>query len=81
MINTVMLSAMAFVQNTIGYAINKLKEERGQDILEYAVLVGAIALVAGGVLFVFLDDGIWDRFTEKISDCLAFNTEGNCNLD
>lgn len=75
-----MLSAMALVTNTVGYAIAKIKEERGQDLVEYAVLVGAIALVAGGILFVFFDDGIWTDFGDKIAACIAFDGD-ECNPD
>lgn len=80
MINTVMLSVMAFVQNSIVFTVRKLRDERGQDILEYAVLAGAIALVAGGALFFFIDDGVWDTFTEKIGGCLTFDADV-CDID
>jgi hypothetical protein len=74
-INTIMLSAMAFVQNTIGYTISKLREERGQDIMEYVVLIGAVAIVAAGALLVLDQDGIWEEFTGRISDCLTFDMD------
>ena len=72
MINTIMLSIHAWVNNTIGYAINKVKEERGQDILEYAVLAGAIALVAGFVLW-GATDGWFETFASKIEKCVTFD--------
>lgn len=75
MINTVMLSAMAFVQNSIVFTIRKLREERGQDILEYAVLVGAIALVAAAALFVLFDENLWGEFTTRVEACLTFDME------
>ena len=71
--SNIMLSAMAWVTNTVGYAFAKIKEERGQDLLEYAVLVGAIALVAGGALFFILDDsGAFEDFAEMIGNCVSF---------
>lgn len=75
MINTVMLSVMAFVQNSIVFTVRKLREERGQDILEYAVLVGAIALVAAAALFVLFDENLWGDFTDRVEACLTFDME------
>lgn len=75
MVSNIMLSVMALVTNTVGYAIAKIKEERGQDILEYAVIVGAIALGAAAVLlFAPLD---FSTFANKIQACISFD-ETNC---
>jgi Flp pilus assembly pilin Flp len=77
MVSNIMLSVMALVSNTVGYAIAKIKEERGQDLLEYAVLAGAIAIVAGGALFAAGID--FTNFTDKIVDCINFNADDLCN--
>jgi len=58
--------------------IEMFKEERGQDILEYAVLAGGIALVLGFVLFAaggnFLFDGM-QTFADEIQACVTFSTD------
>lgn len=75
MINTVMLTAMTWVTSTVGSFIARIKEERGQDILEYAILAGAIALGAG-VLLLFFDATFWDTFGTKLESCLTFDGAG-----
>ncbi|MBI5288795.1 MAG: hypothetical protein HY873_07470 [Chloroflexi bacterium] len=74
MINTVMLTAMTWVTSTVGSFIARIKEERGQDILEYAVLAGAIAIGAG-VLLTFFGPDFWDTFGTVIEGCLTFNAD------
>jgi hypothetical protein len=58
--------------------IESFKEERGQDILEYAVLAGGIALVLGFVLFAaggnFLFEG-FTTFAEEVEACITFSTD------
>lgn len=70
MINTIVLSVFARASNIIA----RLKEERGQDILEYAVLIGAVALVAAGALLFFDTGETWDPFKDRVQACLAFDT-------
>ncbi len=76
MINTVMLSAMTWVTSTVGSLVARIKEERGQDIMEYAVLAGAIALVAGFVLIGGTVAGIdiagaVEDFGVEVTECIG----------
>lgn len=49
------------LMNFMNYVSLKLKEEKGQGMVEYALLVGLIAVVVIGVL-VFLGDEIVLKF-------------------
>jgi Flp pilus assembly pilin Flp len=54
----------------------RLSEERGQDLIEYAMLGGLIALaIAASVLF--LQDAIADM-ADGISACVDFNSSTAC---
>lgn len=74
MVNDIMLSAMAWATSLRTIAVQRLKEERGQDLLEYAVLAGAITVAAAAVLFAggagWLNFG---TFTSKIQNCISFS--------
>ncbi len=78
--SNIMLSAMAWVTNTVGYAIAKIKEERGQDLLEYAILIGAIALVAGGALYFFIGEDVFEEFATTITGCIEFDDDA-CQIN
>lgn len=53
--------------------------ERGQDILEYAVMTGAIALVAAAALYAAFGGGdVYETFVEKFQACLSFDGDA-CN--
>jgi Flp pilus assembly pilin Flp len=69
-INNIILKGIAFVSNTIA----SFKEEHGQDLIEYAVLAGALGLVAA-VAFVALPvkDTV-DTFVKDVGNCLAMNS-------
>ena len=73
MVNNIVLSAVAWASSLRSTIAERLKEETGQDLLEYAVLAGAIAIVAGGVLFTAGAAGLgFDDFRNKIADCMKF---------
>jgi Flp pilus assembly pilin Flp len=61
-VNNVILKGIAFVSN----ARASFKEERGQDLLEYAVLAGAIAVVAFGSFAFFNWTTYFDAFASKV---------------
>jgi|CXWL01.1.fsa_nt_gi hypothetical protein len=78
MVSNIMLSVMALVTNTVGYAIAKFKEERGQDLLEYAVLAGGIAIAAGAVILL-IDPQVFQDFADQIEGCVGFDPD-ECGL-
>lgn len=74
MVSNIILSVYAWA----AARIEMFKEERGQDILEYAVLAGGIALVLGFVLFAAggneLLDG-FETFVLEVENCITFSTD------
>ena len=70
MINTVLLRAMGAVANLKA----RLSEERGQDLIEYVVLGGLIALVAAGALIVLSTSGAFESMTNTITNCVKFQS-------
>ena len=51
------------------------RDDRGQGIMEYAILLGGIALVAG-VALIALDFGSVGGFVDTIQNCIDFDTAG-----
>jgi hypothetical protein len=70
--NNIILSVMAWTTNTVGYFVAKLKEERGQDILEYAILAGGIAILLGAAVFL-IDPGVFTNFASEVQACIGFD--------
>ncbi|MEX2225224.1 MAG: hypothetical protein WEB52_02095 [Dehalococcoidia bacterium] len=76
MVNEFMLSACTWAQALKTAAIAAVTPEDGQDIMEYAVLAGGIALVLGFVLFVVGDNFLlaaFETFAEEIEACVTFD--------
>ena len=77
MVSNMILSAAAWASSLRNSLVERLREESGQDLLEYAVLTGAIALVAAAAL---LGTG-WLSFTDfkaSIQNCVSFGASGPC---
>lgn len=76
MINTALLRAMTAVASLKA----RLAEERGQDLLEYALLGGLLATLiigAGAVLVIWANNPLNAMF-DGIQGCIDFNA-GGCN--
>jgi Flp pilus assembly pilin Flp len=73
------LSIRAFVAMTSFVASFKerLAEERGQDLIEYAMLGGLLAVAIAAVLLTPLKTALTDMAT-GIGDCIDFDNTG-CN--
>ena len=71
MIHEMMLRASVLISKALG---RLRSDERGQGITEYAILLGAIALVAGAA-FLSFDFG-FNELKQDIKDCITFNA--NC---
>jgi Flp pilus assembly pilin Flp len=64
------------IHSFLSGAFRNLKDEHGQDLVEYAVLVGFIGIAAGLALLAFMP-GPLATFKNEIGDCLQFkNTCG-----
>ncbi len=69
--SNIILSGMVRVQNFIA----ALKKERGQDLIEYAVLAGAIGIALFAVLIATPGLGTaFGEFKTAIANCVSFNT-------
>ena len=55
----------------------RLKSERGQDVVEYAMLGGLIALAIIAVGVAFFSGAIEDMFT-GIGNCIDFDSTTGC---
>ena len=71
LINNAMLRAVM----AVGELRARMAEERGQDLLEYALLGGLIAVALGAGAFL-LNQAVADMFT-GIAACIDFS--GNCS--
>jgi Flp pilus assembly pilin Flp len=72
---------MAWASSLRSTAIESMKNEDGQDLTEYAVLIGVIGIVAlVALLAVGLPDA-FDRFANRIAACVSFDEIGDvtCN--
>ena len=72
MVNNIILSGMAWAATIRESIIQRHREQRGQDMMEYAVLVGAIAVVAGAAFYLAGFD--FKPFTDKVQACISFNS-------
>jgi pilus assembly protein Flp/PilA len=57
------------LMNLMNYVSSKVKNEEGQGMVEYALLIGLIAILLIGAIVIF-KDALVDKFTE-ISDALS----------
>ncbi len=74
MVNDIMLSAMAWASSLRTIAVQRLRDERGQDLLEYAVLGGGIALALGALFLVGNPlKGPIDSFFVKMGQCISLD--------
>ena len=74
MVNSIILSGVAWASSLKDAIVSQLKEERGQDLIEYAVLAGAIGMAAA-IAFIagpnFQD--IAARFADKVGGCITLD--------
>ena len=68
MVNEIILQLAVRFATLVGRA----DDERGQDLVEYAVLVGAIGIVAFGVL-ITLGAPAFQTMHDKIASCVSFS--------
>ena len=68
-INTALVRVMAAVSGLRA----RLSEERGQDLLEYALLGGLIAAAITGAIVVTTMTGALDSMASGIGNCIDFD--------
>ena len=77
-----MLSLYVTAQSYIGVAVENLRarfaEERGQDLLEYALLGGLLAAAITAAAVVVLMTGAVSGMATGISECIDFNNATSC---
>lgn len=70
--NETLLRAMSAVSSLRA----RLSEERGQDLIEYAMISGLVALLIAGLTFVVLGDAVGDLM-DNIAACIT-GDDANC---
>ncbi len=76
MVNSIVLSALSWASSLKNSVATRLREEVGQDLIEYAVLVGFIA-AAGAAAFFFADLGPkLQEFADRVGACVSLNSDG-----
>ena len=73
-INTALMRAMAAVANLRA----RLADERGQDLLEYALLGGLIAAAITAAAVAGIMTGAIDAMATGIGDCIDFDSSTPC---
>ena len=76
MINTALMRTVM----AAGKLRRRLTEERGQDLLEYAMLSGFLAaglVILGGILLTGADGGAFGSMANGIKNCIDFGS--SCN--
>lgn len=61
----------------VSYIVARLRTERGQDLIEYALLGGLIA--AGLVAVIAIFGGAIDSMASGIQDCIDFTASTVCD--
>lgn len=69
--NSIILSAMAWASSLKDAVAQRISEERGQDLVEYAVLAGFIGIALAA--FLILNPFGFDSFRNKVNDCITFD--------
>jgi Flp pilus assembly pilin Flp len=72
-VTNMMLEAAAWVTALTDSITQRLKDERGQDLLEYAVLGGAVALVAAVAIVASPIRSDLQSFVTKVGNCISLS--------
>jgi Flp pilus assembly pilin Flp len=55
-----------------------VRSERGQDLIEYAMIGGVVATIIAGGAFIVIS-GALDSFANGIADCIDFDSSTACS--
>jgi Flp pilus assembly pilin Flp len=72
-VSNIVLSTYTWAVNLRDSVFNALKPEDGQDLVEYAILVGGIAAVAGFALFATPLGDVFAGFRDAITACIQWD--------
>ena len=73
MVNNMVLAGMAWVASIKNAIAERLTDENGQDVIEYAVLVGAIGIALFAALLLVPLPAAFGTFGNKIANCVKFD--------
>jgi Flp pilus assembly pilin Flp len=75
-----MIKAYVWAQSLRTNGIEALKNESGQDLIEYAVLAGGIGIIAAVAFFAGPLDmaGAMDNFAASIKNCVNLSSTYSC---
>lgn len=71
---------MQFIAYAISSLLVRIRGERGQDLLEYALLGGLIAAALLAAIGLGLMTGAASSMVQNISDCIDFEAGTPCNI-
>lgn len=66
------LSLRDTAAGALGRTLEAMKPEDGQDLVEYAIIIGGVAALAGAAYFALPGD-LFTGFTTVITGCIQFS--------
>ncbi|MDP9237338.1 MAG: hypothetical protein M3P30_08075 [Chloroflexota bacterium] len=78
MVNNIVLSGMAWVSSMKSSMASRISEERGQDLIEYAVLAGAIGIAAFVAIGAVGFPAVFTSFGNHIKNCIDLDSSSVC---
>ena len=70
---------MSAIQYAHAWVVSHLRDERGQDLIEYALLGGVIAAAIMAIVALALFSGALTDMATGISNCIDFDGTSICN--
>lgn len=71
---------MQFIVYALSSLLVRIRSERGQDLLEYALLGGLIAAAIVALLGLGIMSGAVSSMVTNIADCIDFESGTTCNI-
>ena len=71
---------MQFIAFAMTWFLVRIRSERGQDLLEYALLGGLIAAAIVALLGAGIMSGGVNSMVTNIRDCIDFEANTNCDI-
>jgi Flp pilus assembly pilin Flp len=73
-VSNIITSVYAWAVSLRSSVVESLKPESGQDLIEYAVLAGAIGIALAAAFLLLPLGNSMNAFAGKISDCITFSS-------